>query len=135
MPYRLVYPDGQTAEREEELPSIGYDVEDFRVDFISHANEPPTVYLGLHYGQVDLVRLIYFVVGGATYPLTVAESAELAERMRVVTGGRIDSVALPVAVRLDQLIEESTAKTPEMAFLPSEEAALPAAWRLGRART
>src|SRR3954470_24580579 len=96
----LVYPDGRRA-TVHDLPEIGSEVDGFRVDFIDEATAGhPVIYLGLHYGQASLVKLAYIVVEDERYPLTLAEAAELAFRLRRRGGDEPGSALNTVAVRL-----------------------------------
>ena len=116
----LVYPNGQRGTLDGGLPPIGSDMDGYRIDFIKHSNEEEaTIYLGLHYGQVAVVKLIYIVASGSRYPITVAEAAELADRLRRRGGEQVGSALNAVAVRLEQLVDESP-DTPEMSFLVAE---------------
>ena len=58
MSYRLVFPNGDAEEREGSTPEVGFDVDGYGVDFVK-AGDLAVVYLGLHYGQVELVKLVY----------------------------------------------------------------------------
>jgi hypothetical protein len=121
--YRLVHPDGRVESAEGRLPKVGTDLGGFRVDFISQGDEP-TVYLGLHYLQTALVKLVYIVAGGERCPITLAEAAALAERLRQKSAGELAAPATAVAVRFEQLLEESPAESLEMSFFESEKAVL-----------
>ena len=46
--YKLVYPTGETVQREGDVPPIGYDVDGFRVDYVRDGDSAPVVFLGLH---------------------------------------------------------------------------------------
>jgi hypothetical protein len=120
--YTVVQPAGETGQATGSLPHVGHDIDGYRVDFVDTRRSPPIVYLGLHYGQGDFVKLVFVAIDGRQHPLTLAEAAELAARLR-----RIDdeagSATNAVAVRLEQLIEEDVT-TPMAEFLGAEEAAL-----------
>lgn len=64
-------------------------------------------------------RIVWFPVGRDSYPLSLAEAAELRREVR----GRADhprSPATTVAVALDQLIEGQNGQTPRVGFRRSE---------------
>jgi len=124
--YRLVYPDGNAVDRDGDAPVVGHDVDGFRVDFVRRRDSETVVYLGLHYGQTDFVKLVFIDVAGERCPLTLAEAAELAERSRAMSLGNIELPLHAVAVRLEQLVEEGV-DLPVMSMLESERTALQAA--------
>jgi hypothetical protein len=107
MSYHLVYPDGDTAERDGEVPTIGYDVDGYRVDFVRRRGERTTVFLGLHYGQSAVVKLITLTIAGVAHNITVAEAAELAERARTMSMGTIEGPLTALAIQLEHLVEEA----------------------------
>jgi hypothetical protein len=121
--YRLVYPVGDVVDRDGEVPEVGYDVDGYRVDFVRRRGDETVVYLGLHYGQTDVVKLAFIRVDDEAFPLTLAEAAELAERARDVSGGNLELPHHTIAVRLEQLVEEGV-DTPTMDMLASEWSAL-----------
>jgi hypothetical protein len=121
--YRLVYPAGEVVDREGDVPYVGYDVDGYRVDFVRRRGERTVVFLGLHYGQADVVKLAYINVRGDRMPLTLAEAAVLAERSRAMSLGDVELPVQALAVRLEQLVEEGV-ELPEMDMFESEQAAL-----------
>jgi len=121
--YRLVYPTGDTVARDGELPPVGYDVDGFRVDYVRDGDGVPVVFLGLHYGQTDLVKLVFIEVGAERCAATLAEAAELADRARALAGGSLEFPHTALAVRLEQLVEEGV-EAPVMSMLESERTAL-----------
>jgi hypothetical protein len=121
--YRLVFPTGSVAARDGRVPKVGYDVDGYRVDFVRERDGETLVFLGLHYGAVDVVKLVYLEVDGEPYPVTLAEAAKLADRARTLSGGNVGLPLTAVAVRLEQLVEEGL-DNPAMAMLESEQLAL-----------
>jgi hypothetical protein len=121
--YRLVYPDGNAVERDGEVPTVGYDVDGYRVDFVRHRGGGTVIFLGLHYGQAAVVKLAYVNVGGVPQPLTLAEAAELADRSRAISAGNVELPVHALAVRFEQLVEEGI-ELPEMDMSESEQTAL-----------
>lgn len=131
--YRLVYPTGDVVAQEGRVPSVGYDVDGFRVDYVRGRDDGTVVFLGLHYGQTDVVKLVFIEVGAESCPLTLAEAAELADRARALSHGIIELPHTALAVRLEQLVEEGE-EMPVMSMLESEWMALRASSHPG-ART
>jgi hypothetical protein len=117
--YKLVYPTGETVQREGDVPPIGYDVDRFRVDYVRDGDSGPVVFLGLHFGQADVVKLVFIEVGAERCPVTLAEAAELADRARALSGGNLELPHTALAVRLEQLVEEDV-EVPVMSMLESE---------------
>lgn len=109
--------------RDGSAPKVGYDVDGYRVDFVRRRDGETDVFLGLHYGDVDVVKLVFIEVDGERFPVTLAEAAELADRARTLSGGNIELPHTGLAVRLEQLVEESV-ETPVMSMLDSEWMAL-----------
>jgi hypothetical protein len=81
------------------------------------------VFLGLHYGQTDVVKLVFIEVGAERCPVTLPEAAELADRARALSGGNLELPHTALAVRLEQLVEEGV-EVPVMSMLESEWTAL-----------
>jgi hypothetical protein len=121
--YRLVYPTGDIVALEGRAPRVGSDVDSFRVDYVRGSDDGTVVFLGLHDGQMDLVKLVFIEVGAERCPLTLAEAAELADRARALSRGNIELPHTALAVRLEQLVEEGV-ETPVMSMLESEWMAL-----------
>jgi hypothetical protein len=80
----------------------------------------------------DVVKLVCVRVTGTPYPLTLAEAIELADRARALGGGDVELPHTAVAVRLEQLAEESTG-LPAADMTPLEQQTLRAVivrWRV-----
>ena len=125
-PFRVVYPHGAVESASAvSVPDIGSEYGGYRVDFIGRGpRDETTVYLGLFHGQAEVVKLVFLRANGEKCPITLAEAAELAHRLRKASAGRLASAATTVAVTLEQLVEDPAGSTPEIEFRGSEAAAL-----------
>lgn len=83
----------------------------------------PTVYVEPE-TETRPPRHIVFVVRGSRWPLTLAEAAELCDRMRRFGGGAPDSPATAVAAGIEQLIDGRRGAASDLNLLESEESAL-----------
>jgi hypothetical protein len=105
--FKVVYPHGNVVVVTGEVPDVGSSVDEFRVDFVDRQDpEQPTVYLGLHYGQTEVVKLVFIDTGEARFPLTLAEAAELSARLRRRAAMSLAHPGLAVAVQVERLVEE-----------------------------
>jgi hypothetical protein len=129
---KLVYPDG-TADvlvgagplergsfisgRGKESYIVGYVRRRYAEEDIAFLNPLPGA-------EPTLCKLSFFEVNSANFRLTLAEAAELADRLRLMAGGSLDSAATVVAVRMEQMVEEDPTGPARMEMLESEKTAL-----------
>jgi hypothetical protein len=128
----LVYPDGSTEDLVGSDINVGdalsardghsYVVSYVRVEFLE---ETKTAYLDPDPLEEARPRKVaFFVADGAKFPLSLPELAELRDRTRSMSAGRLESPTTAVAVRLEQLMEEAPGESPEMSLLDSEKSSL-----------
>jgi hypothetical protein len=131
--YRVVWPDGSAQDLvgsnepklDEEI--VTADGQHLVARYVRR-KEPggePTVYCDpAPASRARPRKLIFVVVRGSRYPLTLAETAELADRTSRFGGGATDSPATAIAVGLERLLREHPGEAGETDLLESEESAL-----------
>jgi hypothetical protein len=127
----FVYPDGRRepdveVERVRVGDTLVTATGDYVVGYVHRRfSEPrPIAYLSLMPGTTTVCQLVFFNVNGAQYPLTLAEAAEIGDRLRLMGGGVIGSPTTSAAVRIEQLVEEPPDKSGHAAVFDSETDAM-----------
>jgi hypothetical protein len=109
--FRVVYPDGSTDELDgSEGPAVG-DVlsagsQPLVVRYVQRKDGRTVAYLDPDHDNLTMRKMSTFVVDGVELRLSLAETAELADRVRRFSYGDPGHPATAVAARLEQLVEE-----------------------------
>jgi hypothetical protein len=104
---RIIYPDGSSDVLVEADISVddllATPKGDFAVRYVrrSFAAEETTAFLGLLPGSTGISKVATFVVGGNPSLLSVAEAAELGDRLRRMSTGEVGSPTTAAAVRIE----------------------------------
>jgi hypothetical protein len=129
--FTVVYPDGS---RDDLVGVTDINVGDLVggdgprggiVAYMTRLYDKPTVaYLDPINPDEELRKVVFFVVNGASFPITIREAALLRDALRLRAGGDVGHPATAAAVRIEQLIEEPPGESPRMEMTDAEEVTL-----------